>query len=57
MLGLPEVVIIGSVAVLLFGAKKIPDLARSVGKGIKEFKEGMKEATEEEKEDKTEDKS
>ena len=61
MIGLPEVAIIGGIVVLMFGAKKIPDLARSVGKGIREFKDGMNEAVEEpieeEPEKKPEDKS
>lgn len=38
MPGLPELLIILFVIVLLFGAKKLPDLAAGLGKGIKEFK-------------------
>jgi len=38
MPGLPELLIILFVIVLLFGAKKLPDLASGLGKGIKEFK-------------------
>lgn len=39
-LGLPEILIILFVVMLLFGAKRLPDLARSFGKSIKEFKKG-----------------
>ena len=38
-----ELVLILLIALLLFGGKKIPELARSVGKGISEFKKGVKE--------------
>lgn len=37
-LGLPELLIIALILVLLFGAKKIPDLMKGLGSGIKEFK-------------------
>ncbi len=43
-LGMPELIIILLVVVLLFGAKKLPDLARSLGKSINEFKKGRDEA-------------
>lgn len=43
MLGSTELLIILGVVVLLFGAKKIPDLAKGLGQGIKEFKEASKE--------------
>ncbi|MBE9599623.1 twin-arginine translocase TatA/TatE family subunit [Pedobacter sp. MC2016-24] len=43
-LGAPEILIILAVVLLLFGGKKIPELMRGLGKGIKEFKEG-KEGT------------
>jgi len=42
-LGGPEIFIIVLVVLLLFGAKKIPELARGMGKGIKEFKDATKE--------------
>lgn len=41
--GLTEILVIGGIAVLLFGTKKIPELGRGLAKGIKEFKEGLKE--------------
>jgi sec-independent protein translocase protein TatA len=47
-IGLPEILLILGVLVLLFGARKLPELARSMGRSTKEFKAGMKEeATEE----------
>ena len=42
-----EWIIIGLVVVLLFGAKKIPDLAKGLGRGIREFKDAQKEITDE----------
>ena len=47
MPGTTELVIIFGIIVLLFGAKKIPDLAKGFGKGIKNFKNEMKEVEEE----------
>jgi len=43
MFATQEIIIIAIVVILLFGAKKIPQLMRGVGSGIKEFKDGMKE--------------
>ena len=37
-LGAPELILIGLLIVLLFGARKIPELMRGLGSGIKEFK-------------------
>lgn len=45
-----EIVIIALVVLLLFGGKKIPELMRGLGKGIKNFKDGMKEVEDELKE-------
>jgi sec-independent protein translocase protein TatA len=42
-IGFPELVVILVVAVLLFGGKKIPDLAKGLGEGIKNFKNAVKE--------------
>ena len=42
-LGGPEIILVVLVVLLLFGAKKIPELARGMGKGIREFKEASKE--------------
>ena len=42
-LGFWEIVLIVLVVILLFGGKKIPELMRGLGKGVKSFKEGMKD--------------
>jgi sec-independent protein translocase protein TatA len=42
-IGMPELLVILVVAVLLFGGKKIPDLAKGLGEGIKNFKNALKE--------------
>ena len=42
-LGAGEIVIIALVILLLFGGKKIPELMKGLGKGVKSFKEGMNE--------------
>jgi len=39
-LGAPEIAIILVIVLLLFGGKKIPELMRGLGKGVKEFKDG-----------------
>ena len=41
-LGWGEILIIALVVVLLFGGKKIPELMKGMGKGVRSFKEGMK---------------
>lgn len=55
IIGMQEIIIIGLVVLLLFGGKKIPELMRGLGSGVKSFKEGMKEGpvqeTKEEKKD------
>ena len=55
-LGMQEILVIALIILLLFGGKKIPELMKGLGKGVKSFKEGMNEATdvtkdEEKKED------
>lgn len=40
-LGGPEIILIILVVLLLFGAKKIPELMHGMGKGVKSFKDGM----------------
>ena len=50
MPGMPEMLIILAIVVLLFGAKKIPDLAKGMGRGIKDFKKAIKEDDEDVKE-------
>ncbi len=61
----PEWIVVLVIVVLIFGAKKLPELARSVGKSTSEFKKGISEGgaeadeagTSEEKEPRAEDKS
>ena len=47
MPSMPELLIILAIVVLLFGAKKIPELAKGLGSGIKNFKKAMREDEEE----------
>jgi sec-independent protein translocase protein TatA len=42
-LGLPELVIILIILVLIFGANRLPELGRGIGKGIRNFKDATKE--------------
>lgn len=42
-LGMPEIILIALVALLFFGGKKIPELMRGLGKGVSEFKKGVKD--------------
>lgn len=44
-LGMQEILIIAFIVLLLFGGKKIPELMRGMGKGVKSFKEGMNEVS------------
>jgi sec-independent protein translocase protein TatA len=50
-IGWPEVIGILIVALLLFGAKRLPEIGRSMGKAIKEFKKSFKDVTDELDED------
>ena len=45
--GVWEVLIIAFVVLLLFGGKKIPELMKGLGKGVKSFKDGMKDVEKE----------
>ena len=47
MPGLPEMLIIFLVVLLVFGAKRIPEIARGIGQGIREFKSASSEITKE----------
>jgi len=42
-LGMQEILVIALIILLLFGGKKIPELMKGLGKGVKSFKDGMKE--------------
>ena len=44
-LGTPELLVILVIVMLLFGAKRIPDLMRGFGEGVRSFKEGMRDDT------------
>lgn len=50
-IGLPEILLIALVLLLFFGGKKIPEMMRGLGKGVKSFKEGMNDIEKEVKED------
>ena len=41
-LGMPELLVILGVAVLLFGGKKIPEIGKGLGEGIRSFKDALK---------------
>lgn len=43
MIGWPQVVLIAVIVLLLFGGKKIPEMMRGLGKGMKEFKDATNE--------------
>lgn len=45
-IGWPEILLIALIVLLLFGAKKIPELMKGLGKGVKSFKDGMNGAEE-----------
>ena len=48
-LGMQEILVIALVVLLLFGGKKIPELMRGLGKGVKSFKDGLNDREEKEK--------
>ncbi len=45
-LGMTEIIIIALIVLLLFGGKKIPELMKGLGKGVKSFKDGINEIEE-----------
>jgi len=49
-IGMPELLVILAVAVLLFGGKKIPEVAKGLGEGIRNFKSAMRGDSEKEAE-------
>jgi len=49
-----EILVIALIILLLFGGKKIPELMKGLGKGVKSFKEGMNEVTDQKNEVKNE---
>jgi sec-independent protein translocase protein TatA len=46
-LGAGEIILIALIVLLLFGGKKIPELMKGIGKGVKSFKDGMNEVEKE----------
>lgn len=48
MIGATEIILISAVILLIFGGKKLPELMKGMGKGVKSFKEGINEPSEEE---------
>lgn len=50
-LGTTEIMVIVVIVLLLFGGRKIPELMRGLGRGIREFKEGQKETPKDELEE------
>jgi sec-independent protein translocase protein TatA len=42
-LGMPEILIIALIIIILFGARRIPELAKGLGEGIRHFKTGIRE--------------
>ncbi|RKY88755.1 twin-arginine translocase TatA/TatE family subunit [candidate division KSB1 bacterium] len=46
-IGMSELIIIFTIILLIFGGKKLPELARGLGKGIREFKKATKEVQQE----------
>lgn len=51
-LGMQELIVIFLIILLLFGAKNLPEIAKSLGKGIKEFKNAFKSINDDENETK-----
>lgn len=56
-LGMQEILLIALIVLLLFGGKKIPELMRGLGKGVKSFKEGLNDMEASAKESKEEEKN
>lgn len=53
--GMTEILIVAFIIILLFGAKRLPELARGLGSSIKSFKKGINEDVEEKTSSKTKD--
>jgi sec-independent protein translocase protein TatA len=54
-LGTGEIIIIALIVLLLFGGRKIPELMKGIGKGVKNFKDGVKGIEDDIKDDSTSD--
>ena len=46
MIGTSELLLIAALVLLLFGGKKLPEMMKGLGQGVRNFKDGMKEVTE-----------
>jgi sec-independent protein translocase protein TatA len=53
-LGTPELIVIGVIVLLLFGAKRIPDIGKGLGGAIREFRDARKEVSSDTKQEKKE---
>lgn len=51
MIGTTELLLIAGIALLLFGGKKLPEMMKGMGKGVKSFKEGLNSSTDAPEED------
>lgn len=51
VIGWTEVLVIALVVLLIFGGKKIPEMMKGLGKGVRSFKEGLREVDDENKKD------
>ncbi|MFC1753629.1 twin-arginine translocase TatA/TatE family subunit [Thermoproteota archaeon] len=56
-IGMMEIVVVLVIILLLFGAKKVPELARALGQSLKEFKKGAKEVVDDSQDEKKEEKA
>ena len=52
VIGWPQIVLIVVIVLILFGGKKLPELMKGLGKGMKEFNDATKELNDDNKEDK-----
>jgi len=57
MLGTPEIILIALIVLLLFGGKKIPEMMKGLGKGVKSFKDGLNATDEKEAQETTDHKT
>lgn len=55
-IGSTELILIGGIALLLFGGKKLPEMMRGLGQGVREFKKGVNEEAKDEAKDEAKEK-